>query len=66
MCYAVVSLVKIFTKKRLGRAYRFMLLLDLLHVALAVEPRYGDEPDGYMKAMTICAAESTYVNTSVN
>jgi len=42
-----------------------MLLLDLLHVALAAEPRDRDKPDGYMKAMTICAVEPRRVNASV-
>jgi hypothetical protein len=42
-----------------------MLFLDLLHVALVAKAREGDEPDGYMKAMTIRAEEPKSVNTSV-
>jgi hypothetical protein len=42
-----------------------MLLLDLLHEALVAKARDGDEPNRYMKAMTIRAEGPKCVNTSV-
>jgi len=56
---------KVPPNERLAWTYRIMLTLDLFHITLAIESRYRDEPDRYMKAMTICAAESRCVNTSV-
>ena len=50
--------IKVIGKAAIIGAYLLVPLLDLLHVALFTETSHGDEPDGYMEAMAICASRN--------